>query len=514
MVLQAQSKPKNTEVLEGFPRGVGTQPGRVANARFASSTAVLNQETLRFESKKNQQGKLFLGVVNGTVKSGQTLADGRPSRWIEGGQPIGLPDDRHACTIAGSRAGKGRSAIIPNLLTYPGSTVVIDPKGDLARLTAKYRAKTFGQSLILDPFGVAGESVQQLAMSFNPLQLLTNCPKIDQASNATLIADALVVSQNAKDPHWDDCAREMIAGLCLHVATHPNYEKRRDLVTVWQLGSKLLTIDPDDETKCLLETEMTQNGAGGGKVQAAARSFYDRTGGELSSVVSTLRKHLEWISFQQIKKSLRGVSLDLRDLKTMPTTIYATLPAIQMSALSGWLRLVIQLSLAACESTPQQTQYPVLFVLDEFPVLGQMKSIKTAIAQIAGFGVKLWIILQDLGQLKIYENWETFLGNTGVLQAFGNSDFLTLDYLSKQLGTTQVINESMSSTTYAQASHSGAKGDSYSTATHPLLTPEEIARLFGRDDRYLRQLILRPGYSPIVLQRAFYDKHSLFSSRI
>jgi len=511
-------RPQAFNLLEDLPRGRGDNDrGRVASSHFARPEDIAETATLKFNPSGNPEGKLFLGVVGGEVRQEKPLPDGRPNRWIEGGKPIGVPDDRHVCTIAGSRSGKGRSALLPNLLSYPpdGSILVIDPKGDLARLTADYRANHRGQTVsVLDPFCVAGEVTNRFAASFNPLRLLTDGAEDLLVPNANLIADALVVPGNGKETHWDDCARNMIgSGLCLHVATHPAYEGKRDLVTVWELAAELMTIDPKDDTKCRLESEMEQNLAAGGAVRASARAFYDRTGGELTSVLSTLRKNLNWVSYPQMKQSLRGDSIDLRDLKRKAQTIYVSLPAMRMHDLSGWLRLLVQLSFAACEEVHETPKHPVLFMLDEFNILGRLQSIETAIAQIAGFGVKLWVVLQDLGQLKQYDNWETFLGNTGVLQCFGNSDMTTLEYLSKQLGNAQVLNPSVNAPSYEQAVKQGASGESWSLGSHPLLTPDEIARFFGRDDKLLRQLVLRPSYHPMVLQRVFYDKHQLFRGK-
>ncbi|MEM1061497.1 MAG: type IV secretory system conjugative DNA transfer family protein [Planctomycetota bacterium] len=487
----------------------------MAAARFERPEDIAATSSLAFNAAGNPEGKLFLGVIDGAVRSGALLPDGRPHRWVEGGTPIGVADDRHACTIAGSRAGKGRSALVTNLLTYPptGGVLSIDPKGDNARLTARWRAEVLGQATgVIDPFDVSGAETQPYRTGFNPLRMLTDGPRDLLVPNANLIADALVVSAESKDPHWDNCARAMIgSGLCLHVATHPNYEGRRDLVTVWELAADLMVLADGSEKTCRVEQEMIANDAAGGAVRAAARAFYDRRGGEFSSVMSTLRKNLDWVSYDQMRTVLRDdVSVDLRDLKRRPMALYVSLPAMRMHDLSGWFRLLVQLALAACESEPKRGHVPVLLMLDEFHVLGRMTAIETAIAQIAGFSVKLWIVLQDIGQLKQYQNYETFLGNTGVLQCFGNGDFATLEYISKQLGQAQVLNPSVAATSYDQAVQKGVSGQSWSLGTHPLLTPEEIGRFFGRDDRRLRQLILRPGFRPMVLQRAFYDRHELF----
>ena len=83
---------------------------------------------------------------------------------------------------------------------------------------------------------------------------------------------------------------------------------------------------------------------------------------------------------------------------------------------------------------------PVLVCLDEFPILGHMRQLEDAAGHIASFGVKLWVVLQDWGQGKaLYnERWETFAGNAGILQFFGNNDLTTLEYVSRRLGKTRI----------------------------------------------------------------------------
>ncbi len=101
----------------------------------------------------NDTGRIFLGVMGGAVHETR-LSSGRLERHVLGGTHVGVPNDQHMITVAGSRAGKGRAVILPNLITYPGSVLAIDPKGDLARLTADWRADMLGQRVVvLDPFG-------------------------------------------------------------------------------------------------------------------------------------------------------------------------------------------------------------------------------------------------------------------------------------------------------------------------------------------------------------------------
>ena len=264
-----------------------------------------------------------------------------------------------------------------------------------------------------------------------------------------------------------------------------------------------------------LEKEMMENAAAGGAVMHAARDFYERADRERDSVLSTVRRHLHFLGYDKVQKCLRGSSFDLRDLKRKQMTIYLSLPAMRMGTCSRLLRLFVNLTLASMEMEKVRPRYPVLMCLDEFAVLGTMKVLEDAAGQIAGLGCKLWPVLQDLGQLKsLYgDRWETFLGNAGILQFYGNSDLTTLEWISQRLGTTSVINPSQSDVPLPSANASGATGKSWASGTAPLLTPSEIAKLFGRDDELLRQLIIRPTVDPLVLHRAFYDKHEFFKGK-
>ncbi len=125
---------------------------------------------------------------------------------------IGWKDDRHTVTVAGSRAGKGVSLMIPNLLLYEGSVLAIDPKGELARITGRARTAK-GQSVyILDPFG---ENGIYPSSSFNPLaELDPNAETV--IDDVALIADALILT-NDKDPHWTDNAKRLIKMLILYL---------------------------------------------------------------------------------------------------------------------------------------------------------------------------------------------------------------------------------------------------------------------------------------------------------
>src|SRR5262249_51034701 len=152
----------------------------------------------------------------------------------------------------------------------------------------------------------------------------------------------------------------------------------------------------------------------------------------------------------EMQECVKQSTLDLADLKKAPkgVTIYLCLPQYFMNTHSGWLRMMIALSLYEMQITPGRpaSGHRVLMCLDEFAGLKRMDVIEDNIAQIAGFGVKLFVILQSLEQLRgTYENsWETFLANCGLKIFFDVGDYFTREYVAKYIGETELIRETRS----------------------------------------------------------------------
>jgi type IV secretion system protein VirD4 len=478
-------------------RGQHGQPGgRGPAAAFRATESIKKSAGLAF-----QPGKIFLGVVDAEMVD-KRLPNGRLDRHAQGGAAIGAIMNQHIVTVAGSRTGKGRAALIPNLLTYPGSVLAIDPKGELARETAQHREQELGHTVhVLDPFGES-PTAKKYRACFNPLSILD--PDGNIVEDAGLIADALIVPSGT-DAHWDDTARNLLEGIILHVVTEPAYENCKHLGTVYQL------IMQGKEGMEELHQAMKNNTAAENAVRDAAAAFFDKDTREKDATLSTLRRHVRFLGYRKISDSLCGPSISLSKLKTEKTTIYLCLPALRLGTCSRWLRLFVNLALAALEEEKAIPQHPALFLLDEFAILGHMKTLEDAAGQIAGLGCLLWPVLQDLTQLKaLYKDrWETFLGNAGVVQFFGNSDMTTLEWISKRLGQTTIKKESGSA-----AGRKVEDDTNLSSGVQDLMTPEEISRFFGRDDPLLRQLIIRSGRRPLIIQRAFYDSHELFKKTV
>jgi type IV secretion system protein VirD4 len=405
------------------------------------------------------------------------------------GRQLGRDDDRHVVTMAGSRAGKSSTVLIPNLLRYPGSVIVLDPKGELARATAK-RRKEMGQSVfVLDPFGESGFR----SASHNPFDELKTAKPEHVAADAFQLADALIIG-NDRDPHWTDAAKNLIRGIALHLLATD--------VSKATIAGLRESLNADEKGLDALFTAMADSEAFDGITGNIGSSFLAKlTGGpkELQGILSTAQE--QTTPLEDVQRITAHSDFRLADLKAGKMSLYLVLPGMRMGTHFRWLRLVVQQALAAMEQTPTtRGALPVWFVLEEFATLGYMRSLETAAGFMAGFGVKLWTVLQDLAQLKTNypKSWETFLGNAGVIQAFGNVDLETTDYLSKRLGQTLVV-ETQDVRVSSSGMSQGDSGRREHIRQGQLLAPNEITRYFSRETN--RQLILVPGRPPIYMSR-------------
>lgn len=456
-------KPGRPETPYAFARGLGAAsiPDTGDINKPLSAAWWTREQVLGSASLEYRPGKIFLGRVDQKM--------------------IGIEDDRHLMMVAGSRGGKSVCLLIPNLLLYEGSALVIDPKGELAAATAEHRTKNLGQAVtVLDPWGVSGEGTAPYRGSFDPLTELRDDPG-NLIENAELVADALIIPAERGESHWTDAARALVRALVIWLVLDPDGSGG----SVDRLPSIIASMAAQgDEAGGLLDTLADLDPATAPEGQAEAFAVIASqaammlgTGDkERASILSTARTQLVFLDSPSMAASVAASALVLADLKRRPSTVYLCLPAARMGTHSRWLRLVVNLAVAALERERSRPKLPVLFVLEEFAALGHMRALEQAVAYMAGFGVKLWVVLQDLTQLKRHykEGWETFLGNAGFIQAFSVSDLTTTKYLSDRLGQTtfQITNKQEVS---ASQSLQGDTGLRREFKTAPLISPDELS---------------------------------------
>jgi type IV secretory pathway TraG/TraD family ATPase VirD4 len=406
------------------------------------------------------------------------------------GVPLGYDDDRHVCLVSGSRGGKGTTCIVNNLCLWPGSLVVVDPKGENATITARRRGAGspncdgLGQEVhVLDPFGET-QLEDSYRSCFNPLDALDSA-KEETVDEASRIADALVVVQNEKDRSWEERARDMIRALILHVLTAPEYEGERNLVTVrqlimrgdWKAEAHLrqngMTEKEIPPAQSLLWDNVQRNPAFAILAGIGARflAMTINAPQQFEGVIDAAVSNTEFIDSPGMKRCLEKSNFQLASLKTNPKglSLYLCLPQRYMTTHHRWLRMMVALTVTEMEFTKGRPAcgHRVLMCLDEFAGLERMKVMEHAVAQIAGSGVKLFFVLQSLEQLKAaYERtWETFLSNSGLKIFFNLEDHFSREYVSKFIGETEVIRETRSTQQSTAVSHQTTKGETTERGT-------------------------------------------------
>ncbi len=472
---------------------------------------------------------------------------------------IGAGDDRHVACIAGSRSGKTASILVPSLCFYPGSVCVIDPKGELARLTAVARgpgseySEGRGQSVfVLDPYDVSGVP-EELKGSFNPLALIdaSDSLAVDKASS---IAEGLVQRPKSEDAHFDDMAQSLIKALILYVAVSKKIaDDARNLVSVYRLlsfGAKEIGIVPDENetaiSRLLLELE-DETEPFHGTIAAIAATLGDMGDREYGSVLSTAKRNLAFIERGPIAKVLSKSSFNLGLLKSdaKGVSIYLCLPPARMIDCGRWLRTMISsvLEWMYQDDRKPKSGFPLIMMLEEMATLGHMQVIEQAAGYAAGYHVKLMMVIQDIPQIKQHypKTYETLLGNAGTVIGFGNSDETTLKYLAARLGEIEVVQTTMTETESGSSSSTDPSqaqqaqmalpmghglgrmagpligllnqkgtGLNYSVTTNlnqqrvktPLMTADEIERHFRRET--MQQIVSIKGANPMAIKRANY----------
>lgn len=334
--------------------------------------------------------------------------------------PFSIATDKHVLIVAGSRSGKGRDLIIPNLKTYKGAVLVLDPKGENCQITRAAREQ-FGPVHALDPFEVSGLKTSR----FNPLATLKG-PSL--VTDAAVLADALVIGDHTD--HWAQSARFLLSGLILTVVTAKLPEGAgRDLITMRHWLTRRLP-----ETIAF----MCNSRHAGGTVAAVGNWAKQMAEKEWASIVSTAIEQTRFLDDPFIQEVLKdgGEQVDFTQWRTHTQSVFVCLPAPQFKTFSRWLRLVVASALdpLICKKPEVEPTYPVLFILDELAQLGYMEKVETAVTLSAGYGVQVWGVFQNVDQInRCYPSSgvASFVGSSGITCVFGVADNETADYFSK-----------------------------------------------------------------------------------
>ncbi|MBN9559473.1 MAG: conjugal transfer protein TraG [Alphaproteobacteria bacterium] len=398
----------------------------------------------------------------------------------------------HVLCFAPTRSGKGVGLVVPTLLTWPGSVIVHDIKGENWGLTAGWRAR-FGRVLLFDPTNTQ-------STAYNPLlEVRRGEWEVRDVQN---IADVLVDPEGAleKRNHWEKTSHSLLVGTILHVLYG---EADKTLAGVANFLS-----DPKRPIETTLRAMMTTPHLGTKGVHpvvaSAARELLNKSENERSGVLSTAMSFLGLYRDPVVATVTRRCDWRIRDLveAERPVTLYLVVPPSDISRTKPLVRLILnQIGRRLTEELDsKRRQHRLLLMLDEFPALGRLDFFESALAFMAGYGLKSFLIAQSLNQIeKAYGQNNSILDNCHVRVSFATNDERTAKRVADALG---MATELRAMKNYAGSRLSPWLGHlmiSRQETARPLLTPGEVMQLPPDDE-----LVLMSGCAPIRAKKARY----------
>lgn len=387
----------------------------------------------------------------------------------------------HLITFAPTRSGKGVGHVIPNLLDHPGSVVVNDIKGENYAVSGRHRAQ-FSKVITFAPF-MDGSGC------FNPIDFI-RVGTSDELDDAALIADMIIIPGGG-DEFWTNEAKNVITGLILYVANESPAALRN-------LGEVryLIMQDQKDFQLTIKDMQRSKNQI----IQRIANSIAATEPKVMASVLSTAKSQTAVWDSPRLTAITSRSDFKLEDIKKEPTSFYVIIPPEYLDVYKPVVRLMMGITIATLTRTQEKPKDPTLFIIDEFPALGYMKNIEAGVGYLAGYGISLWMFIQDLSQIKEdYPKWASLIANCSVRMAFGTNDFDTAKILSDMMGTTTVRVEGEGTSKEKGQWFGGNVSSNISETSRPLMTPDEVMRMPGDS-----QVIFVQGCRPILAEKIRY----------
>lgn len=408
----------------------------------------------------------------------------------------------HVLCFAPTRSGKGVGLVVPSLLVWPGSAIVHDIKGENWTLTAGWRAR-FGRVLLFDPTNAQ-------SAAYNPLlEVRRGELEVRDVQN---IADVLVDPEGAleKRNHWEKTSHALLVGTILHVLYA---EPDKTLAGVANFLS-----DPRRPIEATLRAMMTTSHLGEAGVHpvvaSAARELLNKSENERSGVLSTAMSFLGLYRDPVVATVTRRCDWRIRDLVEgeTPCTLYLVVPPSDISRTKPLVRLILnQIGRRLTEELESKNRrHRLLLMLDEFPALGRLDFFESALAFMAGYGLKSFLIAQSLNQIeKAYGINNSILDNCHVRVSFATNDERTAKRVSDALGTATEIRDAKNYAGHRLSPWLGHLMVSRQETARPLLTPGEVMQLPPDDE-----LVLVSGCHPIRAKKARYFEDPQLQARI
>ncbi|MDX8522603.1 conjugal transfer protein TraG [Mesorhizobium dulcispinae] len=457
-----------------------------------------------------------LVTTYGSSRWATTLEIEKARLFLPAGVFLGKLKDRylrhdgpeHVMAFAPTRSGKGVGLVVPTLLSWTGSAVIHDIKGENWQLTSGWRSK-FSYCLLFNP-------TDPRSARYNPLLEVRKGP--NEVRDVQNIADVLVDPEGALERrnHWEKTSHSLLVGAILHVLYA---EEEKTLARVATFLS-----DPQRSFASTLQRMMTTNHLGAANrpqvhpvVASAAREVLNKSENERSGVLSTAMSFLGLYRDPTVAAATSACDWRIADLMDAerPMSLYLVVPPSDISRTKPLVRLVLnqvgRRLTERLEGDPKKSRkYQLLMMLDEFPALGRLDFFETALAFMAGYGIRAYLIAQSLNQIsKAYGENNAILDNCHVRIAFSSNDERTAKRISDALGTATELRSMRNYAGHRLAPWLSHVMVSRQETARPLLTPGEVMQLPPTDE-----LVLVSGLSPIRAKRLRYYQDQNFTERV
>ena len=440
------------------------------------------------------------------IESGGLLGDEGVflGRWRE--KYLRHDGSEHVMAFAPTRSGKGVGLVVPTLLTWTGSAVIHDIKGENWTLTSGWRS-TFSHIIRFDP--TSGTSQR-----YNPLLEVRRGPfEVRDVQN---IADILVDPEGSLERrnHWEKTGHALLVGVILHVLYA---EKNKTLA-----GCAEFLSDPSRSFETTLAKMMKThhlNTDGPPRahpvVAQAARELLNKSENERSGVLSTAMSFLGLYRDPVVAAATAASDWRIADLidGANPVSLYLIVPPSDISRTKPLVRLILnQIGRRLTETLPDRTdaRHDVLMMLDEFPALGRLDFFESALAFMAGYGIRAYLIAQSLNQIeKAYGPNNAILDNCHVRIAFASNDERTAKRISDALGTTTEQRAQRNYAGHRLAPWLSHVMVSAQETQRALVTPGEVMQLPPDD-----AIVMVSGAPPIKAKKLKYYQDRNFTDRV
>ncbi|MBL8550518.1 MAG: type IV secretory system conjugative DNA transfer family protein [Hyphomonadaceae bacterium] len=433
------------------------------------------------------------------------------------GEILTFNGPEHQLLIGASRSGKGRGHVVPTLLAWPHSALVLDVKGELADGDARHAfpgcagfRETLGPILRFAP-------TRADSIAFNPLfEVRLGDNEVRDVQNIVeIIVDP--AGDRASHDFWDRSAKAVLVGVILHVL----YEEPLQRKTLAVVREKLRDLERTAEE--MRATLHRRNPATGvpevhPEVLHAAESFLASEERMQAAIKATAESFFGLFADPLVAEKTATSDFRIGDLMCgeRPVSLFLQPPPSDAARLMPLMRLVLnQIARGLMESQTHDAQgrakrHPLILALDEFPQLGRMPFFETAMGAMAGYGLKAYLVCQSLNHIiRAYGRDNVILDNCHVVTAFAAADMETAKMIAAMAGEVWELREQETLHRPRPILIPGKGSTTLREERRPLLLPGDV-RTLGREE----QLVFVSGVKPIRAQKLKFDREGVFTARL